>query len=123
MDSTEIEKIHYYSMAAESNLQLSAADKELLIKSIEKEFPRNPLPKQIVPDDFIDYCDDVSFLELYEDWKSIPYYELWYERTCGQKLGLTINAEISNCGHSSKRRLRNSLNNMAGGQKTGLTSM
>ena len=82
MDSTEIEKIHYYSMAAESNLQLSAADKELLIKSIEKEFPRNPLPKQIVPDDFIDYCDDVSFLELYEDWKSIPYYELWYERAC-----------------------------------------
>ena len=54
MDSTEIEKIHNYSMAAESNLQLSAADKELLIKSIEKEFPRTHLPKQIVPDDFID---------------------------------------------------------------------
>jgi len=82
MDSTETEKIYCYNMAAESNLQLSAADKELLIKSIEKEFPRAPLPEQIVPDDFIDYCDDVSFLELYGDWQSIPYYELWYERAC-----------------------------------------
>ena len=67
MDSTEIEKMNDYSMAAESNLQLSAADRKLLIKSIEKEFPRIPLPEQIVPDDFIDCCDDVSFLELYED--------------------------------------------------------
>ncbi len=82
MASTKTEKINYYNMAAESNLQLSAADKKLLIKSIEKEFPRTPLPEQIVPDDFIDYCDDVSFLELYEDWSSIPYYELWYERAC-----------------------------------------
>ena len=82
MDSTEIEKMNDYSMAAESNLQLSAADRKLLIKSIEKEFPRIPLPEQIVPDDFIDCCDDVSFLELYEDWRSIPYYELWYERAC-----------------------------------------
>lgn len=82
MDSTEIEKVKYYSKAAESNLQLSAAEKKLLIKSIEKEFPRTPLPEQIVADDFIDYCDDVSFLELYDDWKSIPYYELWYERAC-----------------------------------------
>lgn len=47
-------------MAAESNLQLSAADKELLIKSIEKEFPRAPLPEQIVPDDFIDNCFNYS---------------------------------------------------------------
>ncbi len=82
MDASETEKINYYNMAAESNLQLSAADKELLIKNIEKEFPRTPLPEQIVADDFIDYCDDVSFLELYDDWKSIPYYELWYERAC-----------------------------------------
>lgn len=69
-------------MASESNLQLSAAEKKLLIKSIEKEFPQTPLPEQIVPDDFIDCCDDVSFLELYDDWKSIPYYELWHERAC-----------------------------------------
>lgn len=75
MDITETEKIHCYNMAAESNLQLSVADKELLIKDIEKEFPRTHLPKQIVPDDFIDCCDDVSFLELYEDWKSI--YAKW----------------------------------------------
>ena len=82
MNITETEKIHCYNMAAESNLQLSEADKELLIKDIEKEFPRNPLPEQIVPGDFIDCCDDVSFLELYEDWKSIPYYEFWHERAC-----------------------------------------
>ena len=78
----KIEKMVYYNRAAESNLQLSVADKESLIKSIEKEFPCRRRPRQIVPDDFIDYCDDVAFLKHSRNWKSIPYYELWYERAC-----------------------------------------
>jgi len=82
MDVTEIEKIHYYNEAEESRLQLSSGDRGVLIKAIEQEFPLKPMPEQIVPDDFVDYCDDVSFLELYKDWKSIPYYEFWYERAC-----------------------------------------
>lgn len=82
MDADIVEKINYYNMASESNLLLSEAEKAFYGEIIEQAFSQIAKPARLVPDDFVDYCDDVSFLELYENWKSIPYYELWYERAC-----------------------------------------
>ena len=82
MSVTINEKIDYYNMAAESDLRLSTTQKEYYRAILKQAFPLTYKPRHMVPKGFVDYCDDVSFLDLYDDWASIPYYELWYERAC-----------------------------------------
>lgn len=82
MSATINEKIAYYNMAAESDLGLSADRKAHYQTSLTQAFPLTYKPRRMVPKGFVDFGDDVSFLELYDDWASIPYYELWYERAC-----------------------------------------
>ena len=76
------EKIAYDNMAAESDLGLSADRKAYYQTSLTQAFPLTYKPRRMVPKGFVDFGDDVAFLELYDDWASIPYYELWYERAC-----------------------------------------